>query len=95
MFGAIIARQRFAGGPSPDGEGWIPNITQAGIGSYSAGDIEEILTTGINPEGDTVGGDMGAMVRNTSQLPREDRAAIAAYVKSLPPVEGPKPPETK
>ena len=93
--GGIIERQRFAGGPSPDGEGWLPNITQAGIGTYSPGDIEEILATGNNPDGDTVGGDMAAVVRNTSQLTKEDRAAMAAYVKSLPAVEGPKPPEKK
>jgi hypothetical protein len=30
-------------------------------------------------------------VRNTAQLAAEDRTAIAAYVKSLLPVEGPKP----
>ena len=95
ILGGIVARQRFAGGPSPDGEGWVPNITPAGIGKYSLGDIEEILTTGNNPEGDSVGGDMAAVVRNTSQLPKEDRAAIAAYIKSLPAVEGPKPPESK
>ena len=34
---------------------------------------------------------MTAVVRNTAQLPPEDRNAIAHYVKSLPPVEGPKP----
>jgi hypothetical protein len=32
-------------------------------------------------------------VRNTSKLSAEDRAAMAAYLKSLPPVEGPKPPK--
>jgi len=91
-FGGIIARQRFAGGPNPDGESWVPNITQAGIASYSAGDIEEILATGTNPEGDSVGGDMAAVVRNTGQLAKDDRAAMAAYIKSLPPVQGPKKP---
>jgi hypothetical protein len=30
---------------------------------------------------------MGAVVRNTSQLPASDRAAMADYIKSLPPVE--------
>jgi mono/diheme cytochrome c family protein len=35
---------------------------------------------------------MAAVVRNTGQLAPEDRAAMAAYLKSLPPVEGPKPP---
>ena len=93
--GGIVERQRFAGGPSADGESMVPNITQAGIGSYSAGDIEEILATGMNPDGDNVGGDMASVVRNTSQLTQGDRAAIAAYIKSLPPVEGPKAPEKK
>jgi len=93
--GGIIERQRFAGGPSADGENMVPNITQAGIDTYSAGDIEEILATGTNPDGDNVGGDMAAVVRNTSQLTQDDRAAIAAYIKSLPPVEGPKAPEKK
>ena len=35
---------------------------------------------------------MTAVVGNTSKLAAEDRAAIAAYVKSLPPVQGPKRP---
>jgi hypothetical protein len=33
---------------------------------------------------------MTSVVANTSHLPAADRAAIATYVKSLPPVEGPK-----
>lgn len=85
--GGIVEDKRFAGGPNPEGEGTIPNITQAGIGSYSESDIEEILTTGTNPDGDTVGGSMAAVVRNTSQLPKADRAAMASYIKSLPPVK--------
>src|SRR6266851_161703 len=91
--GGIIASQRFAGGPDPEGsDGWIPNITQAGIGDYLEQDIAGVLETGDLPNGDSVGGAMRAVVRNTSKLSAEDRAAIAAYVKSLPPVEGPKPP---
>ncbi len=85
--GGIVEEKRFAGAPNPEGEGTIPNITPAGIGEYSVKDIEEILTSGTNPEGDSVGGSMAAVVRNTSQLPPADRAAIAAYIKSLPPVE--------
>src|SRR5262249_12122185 len=93
--GGIIERQRFAGGPTLDGENMVPNITQAGIGTYSAGDIEEILATGSNPDGDNGGGDMAAAAGHTPQLTRDDRAAIAAYIKSLPPVEGPKAAEKK
>lgn len=93
LLGGIIQSQRFAGGPDPEGgDGWVPNITQAGIGDYSERDIERILETGDMPDGDSVGGAMTAVVENTSKLPAADRAAIAAYVKSLPPVEGPKRP---
>ncbi len=85
--GAIVESRRFSGGPNPEGEGTIPNITQHALKDYSEKDIAEILATGMNPEGDSVGGSMGAVVKNTSQLPPSDRAAMAAYVKSLPPVE--------
>ena len=93
FLGGIVERQRFAGGPDPEGgDGWVPNITQAGIGKYSERDIERVLESGDMPDGDSVGGAMTPVVRNTSQLPAADRAAMAAYVKSLPPVEGPKRP---
>ena len=83
--------RRFAGGPDPEGsDGQIPNITQAGIGDYSERDIARVLETGDMPNGDSVGGAMRAVVRNTSELAAQDRAAIALYVKSLPPAEGPK-----
>jgi mono/diheme cytochrome c family protein len=91
LLGGIIQSQRFAGGPDPEGgDGWVPNITQAGIGGYSQRDIERVLESGDTPGGDSVGGAMEKVVGNTSKLAAEDRAAIAAYVKSLPPVEGPK-----
>ena len=32
FLGGIVAAQRFAGGPNPEGEGWVPNITQKGLG---------------------------------------------------------------
>ena len=91
--GGIVERQRFAGGPDPEGgDGGVPNITPAGIGSYSERDVERVLESGDLPDGDSVGGAMTAVVANTSKLPAEDRAAIADYVKSLPAVEGPKKP---
>jgi mono/diheme cytochrome c family protein len=93
--GGIVSAQRFAGGPNPEGEGWVPNITQQGLKDYSDKDIEYLLETGNTPEGDSVGGAMAPVIRNTSQLTPEDRAAMAVYIKSLPPVEGPKKPEKK
>jgi hypothetical protein len=38
---------------------------------------------------------MDDVIGNTSQLPAEDRTAIAVYIKSLAPVEGPSPPPDK
>ncbi len=89
LLGGIIAAQRFAGGPDPGGEGWVPNITQKGLGDWSEKDVAYFLETGAMPEGDSAGGSMARVIKNTSQLSPEDRAAIAEYVKSLPPVEGP------
>jgi mono/diheme cytochrome c family protein len=92
FMGGIIESQRFAGGPSADGKGWVPNITQRSLGKWSEKDLTALLETGDLPDGDSVGGDMVAVVRNTAQLSADDRAAIATYIKSLPPVAGPLPP---
>jgi mono/diheme cytochrome c family protein len=94
FLGGIKDSQRFAGGPEPGGDGFVPNITQKGL-SMSYDDLLKMLTTGETPDGDTVGGEMGKVVANTGKLGDADRAAIATYIKSLPPVEGPKPPESK
>jgi len=94
FLGGIIKAQRFAGGPNPEGEGWVPNITRKGIDEWSAKDVDYFLETGQTPDGDSAGGSMVRVIKNTSQLPATDRAAIAEYLKSLPPVEGPpKPPK--
>lgn len=89
--GAIVQATRFAGGPDPEGKGWVPNITQAetGLGKWSKEEIAELLKTGFTPSFDSVGGSMAAVVRNIAQLPDADRAAMAVYLKSLPAVLGP------
>ena len=94
ILGGIVASQRFAGGPSPDGEDFVPNITPKGL-SMSHEQLVKLLETGETPDGDTVGGEMAKVTANTGKLSGGDRAAIATYVKSLPPVEGPKRPESK
>lgn len=95
FLGGIVTAQRFAGGPNPEGEGWVPNITQKRLGDWSAKDIAYFLETGQTPDGDTAGGSMVRVIKNTSQLSAEDRNAIAEYVKSMPPVEGPPRPKKK
>lgn len=95
ILGGLDSSKRFAGGPNPEGEGWVPNITQARLKDWSEGDFIDLLATGMTPEGDSVGSTMTSVVRNTSQLPPEDRKAMAVYLKSLAPVEGPPRPQKK
>lgn len=91
--GSIVADRRFGGGPNPEGKGTVPNITPdpTGIGSWSKSDIAELLKTGFTPDYDAVGGSMGPVIRNTSQLTDADRAAMAEYLKSVPAVKSDKP----
>jgi mono/diheme cytochrome c family protein len=97
--GGIIENERFAGGPSPDGQGWVPNITPVGLQRldevWSQKDIASFLADGMMPSGDFAGGTMADVIRNTALLTIDDRAAIAAYIAALPPVVGPTPPPKK
>jgi mono/diheme cytochrome c family protein len=99
---AIIEGERFAGGPTPDGKDWVPNITPAGLqhgdnqqDPWSQNDIASFLSDGQTPSGDFVGGEMAEVIRNTSQLSKDDRTAIAAYISALPSRQGPAPPPKK
>ncbi|SEM36055.1 cytochrome c [Bradyrhizobium sp. OK095] len=95
VLGGIISSECFAGGPNPEGEGWVPNITQKRLGEWSVKDIAYFLKTGELPDGDSVGGAMTRVIKNTSQLSDDDLAAMADYLKSLPPVDGPPRPKRK
>jgi mono/diheme cytochrome c family protein len=102
FLGAIVESQRFAGGPSPDGKSFVPNITPAGLQhwskddiAWSQSDIATFLESGMDPSGDYAGDVMAEVIRNISLLDTADRAAIAAYIVSLPPRQGPKPPPKK
>lgn len=89
LLGGLVASQRFAGGPNPEGKGWVPNITQKGLSGWSDKDIAYFLESGMTPEGDSAGGSMTRVIENTAKLSAEDRMAMAVYLKSLAPVEGP------
>jgi mono/diheme cytochrome c family protein len=96
LLGGIVANQRFAGGADPEGKGWVPNITpgENGIAAWSEKDIVYLLETGTTPDYDSVGSSMADVVINTGKLSAQDREAMAAYLKSLPPRAG-KPPAKK
>ncbi|HZL30450.1 MAG TPA: cytochrome c [Pseudolabrys sp.] len=87
-FGGIIKGLRFTGGPAPDGQGGVPNITQFKLKDWTVADIVGTLTDGFTPDADRVGGSMVEVVRNISQLSDADRRAMAVYIKSLSAVRG-------
>jgi mono/diheme cytochrome c family protein len=87
FLGGIVASRRFAGGATPDGKGRAPNLTGTGLANWTKADIVEALASGLTPDGDSLGGSMAAVVRNTAQLPPNYREAMAEYLKSLAPIE--------
>lgn len=84
--GGLQTDQWLAGGPNPEGEGRIPNITPGSrsIGSWSEGDLVSYFQTGFTPDYDSVGGSMVEVQKNLSHLPQQDLEAIAAYLKAVP-----------
>jgi mono/diheme cytochrome c family protein len=97
VLGGIKEERRFAGGLDAEGKHWVPNITphEDGIAHYSLKDLTYLLETGVKPDFDVVGSTMGAVVDNTSRLAPADRAAIASYLKALPPRPGKAAPRDK
>ena len=96
LLGGIVESQRFAGGPDPDGDGWVPNITPEGPEQLVAGAISSSCS---RPARCPTATPSAARWARWSATPASsappDRAAMATYIKSLPPVEGPKRPEGK
>ena len=89
-FGALIADEEMAGGVGAAGKE-VPNISphrEDGIGNWSQDELEFFLELGMMPNGDFAGGSMTAVIdENTAGLTPEDRAAMAVYLRSLPPLE--------
>jgi len=85
--GGIKKDQWLAGAVAAEGTGIVPNITsgEGGIGSWSEADIVALLETGFTPDFDSPGGAMAAVQQNMAKLRPEDWAAIAAYLKAVPP----------
>ena len=84
--GGLVRDRWMAGAPNPSGQGTIPNITPAKL-DWSEADLIAYFTSGFTPEYDTAGGSMAAVVESLAQLPEADRAAVAAYLKLLPPID--------
>ncbi|RWM13766.1 MAG: c-type cytochrome [Mesorhizobium sp.] len=85
--GGTKKSQWLAGAAAAEGSGIVPNITsgEGGLSDWSEADIANFLETGFTPDFDTVGGAMVDVQRNMAELTPEDRAAISAYLKAIPP----------
>lgn len=71
-------------------DGWFaPNLTGSkrdGLGDWSASDIEQYLKTGESRFSRAAGSMRDVVAQSTSRMTDADRRAVAAYLKSLPPV---------
>ena len=83
-----------AGTPKGPENAVMPNITpdpETGIGNWSEQEIVDYLGSGNKPDGDVAGGLMGEVIQGTTagyrDLTPADLAAIAKYLKSIPPVK--------
>jgi len=89
FMGALKSDMNMAGTPDGPDNGSVPNITpdkDTGIGKWSHAEIMDVLDGGMMPDGDFVGGAMTEVSDNLAKISKEDRKAIAVYIKSLPPI---------
>ena len=90
--------RNWLGGPKKDrylagaklGEGTAaPNLTPTRLKRYGDGELKDILTSGLFPDGDVLGDTMSEVVRNTtSKLTPPDLDALIGYLRSLAPLPG-------
>jgi hypothetical protein len=86
---AMDPARHLAGAPMLDASGgFAPDLTPhtTGLGDWAEDEIVRLLTLGLKPDFDSIGGAMGPVVANLAKLPPSDIDAIVAYLKSLPPL---------
>ncbi len=88
--GGASRSEALSGGYASGGhQGWFaPSIAgeqRAGLGSWSAAEIVEYLKTGSNARTVTAGPMNEVIANSTSHFSDADLAAVAVYLKSLPP----------
>jgi mono/diheme cytochrome c family protein len=86
FLGGARRERHFAGGKGPEGKD-LPNLTPTRLKKWSDAELDEFLVTGMTPDMDSANATMAEVVRNTtSRLTPADRAALIAYLRSLPPL---------
>ncbi len=94
---AVLSRRSASrAGRTRKAEGWVPNIPQKGLGEYSDKDIA-VSARNRQYTGGRLGRrlDDGGDPQHRAASGGRPQCAMAAYLKSLPAVDGPKRPEEK
>lgn len=95
-FGALDAAMYLAGTPDGPGGERVPNITsdaKTGIGEWDVDEITSLLQLGMKPDLDNVQGSMAEVIDGIAgapgygKAPEADLHAIAAYLKTVPPID--------
>jgi mono/diheme cytochrome c family protein len=85
LFGDLTDRP-LAGGVV---DNWFANNLTGGqvdgLGQWRHADVTQFLATGISPHATAAGSMLEKVTSSTSRMTPQDRAAIATYLKSLPP----------
>jgi len=94
LFGALFLSWKYlAGSEAIPGPYPAPNLTPevpTGLGRWSEADFVRALHRAITPEGEPIRGPMAEYVASgSSHLTAEDLAAMATYLRSIEPEEGP------
>jgi len=83
LFGALDRERHLEGNPEgPEGEA-VPGLHRdegSDFRHWSHDDVHFLLQTGMLPDGDFVGGTMGKVIDNTSELTDHDQKAISTYL---------------
>jgi len=95
-FGALDDDLYLAGTALGPGGELVPNVTtddETGIGTWSAEEIVSLLELGMKPDFDNVQGSMAEVIDGIAggpgygKAPARDLHAIAAYMKTVPPID--------
>jgi mono/diheme cytochrome c family protein len=87
-FGAMVTDPFLAGGLIPVQNWYAPDLSmgpEGGLAGWSEADVVALLKTGRSSKGSALGPMAEVVLKSTQHLTDDDLAAIATYLKTLPP----------